>query len=85
VCARGGDDDDVGRLGKIGKACDAGISVNIVVARIDKVNGALEPAIAQIFMHCASKAARPRARAHKRNGARIKQAVKIANAHGVFP
>jgi hypothetical protein len=85
VRARGGDDDDIWRLGKIGKACDAGMSVNLAVARIDKVNGALEPAIAQILMYCATKAARPRARADERNGARIKQAVKIANAHGVFP
>ena len=81
MLARRGDYDDVWRLAQVAEGRHADLAFDLAMARVDEMNGALESAIAQIVQHRPPKAPRSCARTNKRNGARVKQAVEVANAH----
>ena len=80
--ARRREDGEIGRTGEIGEPADAGQAVDLLVARIDEPDLALETAVAQIGEHGMAETARPRARPDERQRARLEETVEMARGHG---
>lgn len=82
MLARRRDDDEIGRRGQVADARGARHPVDLRMARVDEMDAAAKAALPQVPEHGGAKAAGPRAGAHERYGARLKQAMEIPDAHG---
>ena len=80
--ARGGDDEEIGRLRQVRHAGEAGAVVDQGVARVDEMDRPGQPRPAQIVEHRPPKAARPRARPRKGDGAGLEEGLELVGGHG---
>ena len=80
--ARGGDDEEIGRLRQVRHAGVAGRIVDQGMARVDEMDRPGKPRPPQIVEHRPPKAALPRACARKGHGAGLEEGLELVGGHG---